>query len=109
VTALTCNIGARMAILSLALSSLATSSSAQAQAVPKVGTCPSGYHTSGGACAPNSQERGARPAVAKIGSSLPATTLQAIIASPPATLRSTRFLKQDRARAGITRLEITAC
>ncbi len=66
--ALTCNIGARMAVLSLALSSLATPFGAQAQAVPKVGTCPSGYHTSGSACVPNSQERDTRPALAKIGS-----------------------------------------
>jgi hypothetical protein len=40
---------------------------AQAQAVPKVGTCPSGYHSSGGACIPNSHERGARPALIKAG------------------------------------------
>jgi hypothetical protein len=40
---------------------------AQAQAVPKVGTCPSGYHSSGSACIPNSRERGARPALIKVG------------------------------------------
>jgi hypothetical protein len=41
---------------------------AYAQAVPKVGTCPSGYHTSGSACVPNSQERAVRPALPKVGS-----------------------------------------
>jgi hypothetical protein len=39
-----------------------------AQAVPKVGTCPSDYHTSGSACVPNSQDRPARPALPKVGS-----------------------------------------
>lgn len=39
-----------------------------AQAVPKVGKCPSGYHTSGSACIPNSQERAVRPAMPKVGS-----------------------------------------
>ena len=39
-----------------------------AQAVPKVGPCPSGYHTSGGACVPGSSRTGARPALAKTGS-----------------------------------------
>ncbi|WP_200902029.1 hypothetical protein [Microvirga vignae] len=36
-----------------------------AQAVPKVGTCPSGYYTSGGACAPSSSDP--RPALPKVG------------------------------------------
>ncbi len=67
-TALNHRVRGRIVVLPLVLSSLAPPSSAQAQAVPKVGTCSSGYHTSGGACAPNSQERGARPALAKIGS-----------------------------------------
>lgn len=39
---------------------------ALAQAVPKVGTCPSGYHTSGGACIPSSGN--SRPALPKVGS-----------------------------------------
>jgi hypothetical protein len=39
----------------------------QAQAVPKIGTCPSSYHASGGACVPNSSERSARPALTRIG------------------------------------------
>lgn len=38
---------------------------AHAQAVPKVGTCPSGYHSSGGACLPYSKTP--RPALPKIG------------------------------------------
>ncbi len=38
-----------------------------AQAVPKVGTCPSAYHTSGGACVPNSSNRPAPPALPKVG------------------------------------------
>jgi hypothetical protein len=33
-------------------------SEARAQPVPKVGTCPSGYHSSGSACVTNSRERG---------------------------------------------------
>jgi hypothetical protein len=37
-----------------------------AQAIPKVGTCPSGYHTSGGACVPYSRDP--RPALPKVGS-----------------------------------------
>ncbi len=61
------NIIAKTAMLPLVLSGLVISTAAQAQAVPKVGTCPSGYHTSGSACVPNSQERGARPALAKVG------------------------------------------
>ena len=36
-----------------------------AQAVPKVGNCPSGYHTSGAACVPYAN---AGPALPKIGS-----------------------------------------
>jgi len=36
-----------------------------AQAVPKVGTCPSGYRSSGGACLPYSKSP--RPALPKIG------------------------------------------
>jgi hypothetical protein len=41
------NIRSARIILALVLSGLMTSSDANAQAVPKVGTCPSGYHTSG--------------------------------------------------------------
>ncbi len=44
-----------------------TSFEAKAQAVPKGGTCPSGYHTSGSACIPSSPERAARPALPKFG------------------------------------------
>lgn len=52
----------------LLLAALGVSNSpASAQAVPKVGTCPSGYHTSGAACVANSRRGGARPALAKIG------------------------------------------
>ena len=35
-------------------------------AVPKIGTCPSGYHSSGGYCVPNSDK--ALPAIPKNGS-----------------------------------------
>ena len=41
-------------------------STAAAQAVPKTGSCPSGYRTSGSYCVPNSSN--AAPAVAKTGS-----------------------------------------
>ena len=44
---------------------LMVSAEAMAQAVPKIGTCPSGYHASGGACVPLS---GAGPALPKVGS-----------------------------------------
>ncbi len=37
-----------------------------AQAVPKVGTCPSGYHSNGGACVAHSRNAG--PALPKVGS-----------------------------------------
>jgi hypothetical protein len=37
---------------------------AAAQPVPKIGTCPSGYQSSGGYCAPSAT---ARPALAKTG------------------------------------------
>lgn len=67
-TGLMCSIVANIAALPLALTVLIYSPAVQAQAVPKVGTCPSGYHTSGNACVPSSQQRGARPALAKIGS-----------------------------------------
>ncbi|MPR11785.1 hypothetical protein FS320_33035 [Microvirga tunisiensis] len=48
--------------------SLVLPMSAIAQALPKVGTCPSGYHTSGSACIPNSRGEAARPALPKVGS-----------------------------------------
>ena len=38
------------------------------QAVPRVGTCPTDYHASGGACVPNSTSRTAPPALPKLGS-----------------------------------------
>jgi hypothetical protein len=60
-------VRAKVAVLPLAFSSLIVSPAALAQAVPKVGTCPSGYRSSGGACIPSSRERGAHPALAKIG------------------------------------------
>jgi hypothetical protein len=66
VTALGRSIGTSTVAL-LALSSLVISPAALAQAVPKVGTCPSGYHTSGGACIPSSQQRPSRPALPKTG------------------------------------------
>jgi hypothetical protein len=56
---------ARMMVVLLV--GLVISPAVQAQAVPKVGTCPSGYHTSGGACVPSSRERAARPALPKLG------------------------------------------
>jgi hypothetical protein len=56
-----------MAALLLVLSGLLTSLNAKAQAVPKVGTCPSGYHTSGGACVPSSRQTAAWPALPKVG------------------------------------------
>jgi hypothetical protein len=58
--------GLTVALLSVFLC-FSTSFEVKAQAVPKVGTCPSGYHTSGGACVPSSRERVARPALPKIG------------------------------------------
>jgi hypothetical protein len=39
----------------------------RAQAIPKVGACPSGYHASGGACVPNYGSRTAPPALPKLG------------------------------------------
>ena len=50
-------------ILSLVLG-LALLSPASAQPMPKIGACPSGYHHSGGYCAPSST---AGPAIAKTG------------------------------------------
>jgi hypothetical protein len=41
-------------------------SEARAQALPKVGTCSSGDHSSGSACIPNPQERSARPDLPKV-------------------------------------------
>jgi hypothetical protein len=52
--------------LLLATAFMVLPSLAVAQAVPKVGTCPSGYHTSGGACIPSSSDL--RPALPKVGS-----------------------------------------
>jgi hypothetical protein len=43
---------------------LALLSRASAQPMPKIGACPSGYHHSGGYCAPSST---AGPAIAKTG------------------------------------------
>ena len=43
------------------------SGAAWGQAVPRVGTCPSGYHASGGACVPSSTRRPPRPAIPKVG------------------------------------------
>src|SRR3954447_3378482 len=43
---------------------LALLSHATAQPMPKIGACPSGYHHSGGHCAPSSTPG---PAIAKIG------------------------------------------
>jgi hypothetical protein len=59
--------GPRAAALVGALLWTVPSLQAYAQVVPKVGTCPTGYHSSGGACVPNSGELGARPALAKVG------------------------------------------
>jgi hypothetical protein len=50
-------------ILSLVVG-LALLSPASAQPMPKIGACPSGYHHSGGYCAPSST---AGPAIAKTG------------------------------------------
>lgn len=60
-------VRARVAVLPLALSSLVISPAAVAQAILKVGRCPSGYYASGGACVPSSRERSARPALLKQG------------------------------------------
>jgi hypothetical protein len=51
--------------LRLLACSLMLPGAALAQALPKVGTCPSGYYTSGGACVPSSSDP--RPALPKVG------------------------------------------
>jgi hypothetical protein len=55
----------RSAIVLLIPLGLTFPTAALAQAVPKIGTCPSGYYTSGGACVPHSSNL--RPALPKIG------------------------------------------
>ena len=64
-TVLKRDITAIMTVLPLVLSSLVISPAAQAQAVPKVGTCPSGYHTSGDYCLGSSDD--AKHAIPKTG------------------------------------------
>uniref|UniRef100_UPI001AECF482 hypothetical protein n=1 Tax=Microvirga aerophila TaxID=670291 RepID=UPI001AECF482 len=59
------NNGLTVALLSVFL--CFSISEAKAQAVPNVGICPSGYHTSGDACVPSSREKTARPSLPKIG------------------------------------------
>ncbi len=61
------NIIASAAVISLVLSCVLTSSAAVAQVVTKIGTCPSGYHTSGGACVPSSRNGTVHPALPKSG------------------------------------------
>ena len=53
--------------LSIILALPVLSSHAQAQAVLRLGTCPSGYHASGGACLPTSRTMPPAPVLPKIG------------------------------------------
>ena len=62
---------------------LSSASPVAAQPIPKVGTCPSGYHASGGYCAPSAT---AGPALPKPASARPATTRAAAIVLARETL-----------------------
>jgi hypothetical protein len=55
-------------IMCVLIAALVFPSFAYSQAVPKVGTCPSDYHTSGSACIPTSKERAVHPALPRVGS-----------------------------------------
>lgn len=57
---------ARTVVIAWSLLAVLSPTAAQAQAVPKIGRCPTGYHASGGACLPNSGSA-PRPALHKVG------------------------------------------